>query len=172
MTLWGLAYGSARAIVWIITPPVLALTLLLADLITMTGALTIGLFCAVALFFYLMPKQRIDWISQPLLNAFRQVVPAMSKTEKEALNAGNVWWDGALFSGQPNWQELLHHPTCHLTEEEQAYLDGPTQKLCTMLNDWQITHEDKDLPLKTWKAMKTCGMFGMIIPIQGVDTDQ
>ncbi|MES9866233.1 MAG: acyl-CoA dehydrogenase [Candidatus Thiodiazotropha sp. LLP2] len=164
MTFWGLAYGSARAIVWIITPPVLLISLLMADLISLTGCLVFGLPYAVALFFHLMPNQRRQWISQPLLKAFRSVMPSMSTTEKEALNAGNVWWDGELFSGQPNWQELLHQPACTLTEREQAFLDGPVNELCNMLDDWQITHEDKDLSPRVWEYIKTSGMFGMIIP--------
>ena len=164
MTFWGLAYGSARAIVWIITPPVLLISMLLADLISPAWTLAVGLPYAVSLFFYLMPEQRRQWITRPLLKAFREVMPAMSKTEKEALNAGNVWWDGALFSGQPDWRELLHQPPCRLTEREQAFLDGPTETLCEMLDDWQITHEDKDLSPKIWDFIKQSGMFGMIIP--------
>ncbi|MCG8010515.1 MAG: acyl-CoA dehydrogenase family protein, partial [Candidatus Thiodiazotropha weberae] len=164
MTFWGLAYGSARAIVWIITPPVLLIALNLAGLVTPVGSLLVGLPYTVALIFYLMPEQRRQWISNPLLSAFRSVMPAISQTEKEALNAGNVWWDGALFSGQPNWQELIHQPACQLSEREQAFLDGPVDELCKMLDDWQITHEEKDLSPRIWEFIKTSGMFGMIIP--------
>ncbi|MEW8254008.1 MAG: acyl-CoA dehydrogenase [Candidatus Thiodiazotropha taylori] len=164
MTFWGLAYGSARAIVWIITPPVLLVALNLAGLVTPLGSLLVILPYAAALFFYLMPEQRKQWISKPLLAAFRSVMPAMSQTEKEALNAGNVWWDGALFSGQPNWQDLLHQPACQLDQREQAFIDGPVEELCKMLDDWQITHEDKDLSPRIWEFIKSSGMFGMIIP--------
>ncbi|MCU7936346.1 MAG: acyl-CoA dehydrogenase [Candidatus Thiodiazotropha sp. (ex Dulcina madagascariensis)] len=164
LALWGLAYGSARAIVWILLPPVLLTSLQLANLLTPAWALPSWLLFAGALFFYLLPEQRRQWITRPLLNAFREVMPAMSSTEKEALNAGNVWWDGELFSGQPNWRQLLRQPKCHLTEREQAFLDGPVQTLCEMLDDWHITHEAKDLPPKTWEFIKQSGLFGMIIP--------
>jgi acyl-CoA dehydrogenase len=164
ITLWALAYGSARAIVWIVTPPALLISLQMANLISPAWSLTIGLPYGVALFFYLMPEQRRHWITIPLFQAFRKVMPSMSITEKEALNAGNVWWDGALFSGQPNWQELLNQPPCRLTDLEQNFLEGPTETLCEMLDDWHISHEVKDLPPKIWDFIKQSGMFGMIIP--------
>ncbi|MCU7863030.1 MAG: acyl-CoA dehydrogenase [Candidatus Thiodiazotropha sp. (ex Lucinoma borealis)] len=164
VTLWGLAYGSARAIVWIVLPPVLLISLQLANLLTPAWTIPLwGLF-AISLFFYLMPEQRRQWITQPLLNAFQKVMPLMSTTEKEALNAGNVWWDGELFSGQPNWRQLLRQPQCHLTEREQAFLDGPVQHLCERLDDWHITHQQKDLPADIWDFIKQSGLFGMIIP--------
>jgi acyl-CoA dehydrogenase len=164
MTLWGLAYGSAQAIVWIITPPVLLITLLLANLISPTGVLIIGLPYAVSLFFYLLSEQRRQWISKPLLQAFRNVMPSMSAAEKEALNAGNAWWDRTLFSGQPDWRELLQQPACRLSEREQAFLDGPVEVLCQMLDDWRITHEEKDLPQEIWDYIKRSRVLGMIIP--------
>ena len=80
-------------------------------------------------------------ISRPLLDIYRKMVPKMSSTEKEALEAGNVWWDGELFSGMPNWDVLMSMPSPKLSTEEQAFLDGPCNELCMMLDDWEISHE-------------------------------
>ncbi|MEW8585069.1 MAG: acyl-CoA dehydrogenase, partial [Candidatus Thiodiazotropha sp.] len=164
LTLWGLAYGSARAIVWILLPPILLISLQLADLVTPLGALPLWLIYAATLFFYLKPQLRRRWITRPLLTAFQRVMPSMSSTEKEALNAGNVWWDGELFSGQPDWNRLLRQPQCQLTAREQAVLDGPVERLCEMLDDWHITHERQDLPPEVWQFIKQSGFFGLIIP--------
>lgn len=103
-------------------------------------------------------------VSEPLLGWFRKVMPAVSQTEQEALDAGTVWWDGELFSGRPDWSKLLAYPVPRLSAEEQAFLDGPVEALCAMLDDWQITHELNDLPPEAWAFIKEHGFFGMIIP--------
>ncbi|MGD9171644.1 MAG: acyl-CoA dehydrogenase family protein, partial [Candidatus Thiodiazotropha sp.] len=164
LMLWGLAYGSAAAIVWILLPPILLISLQLAALMTPLGALPLWLIYATTLFFYLKPKLRRHWISKPLLTTFQKVMPSMSTTEKEALNAGSVWWDGELFSGQPDWHKLLRQSQCHLSAREQEFLEGPVQTLCDMLDDWEITYERRDLPPEVWQFIKQSGFFGMIIP--------
>jgi acyl-CoA dehydrogenase len=88
----------------------------------------------------------------------------MSRTEQEALEAGNVWWDGELFSGIPDWRTLLELPEPRLTGEERAFLDGPTEELCRMIDDWQITHELCDMPQTVWDFVKKKGFFALIIP--------
>ncbi len=107
---------------------------------------------------------RVKWLSAPLMKVFRKVTPAMSRTEQEALEAGSVWWDGELFSGKPQWNKLLSLPAPQLSKEEQAFLDGPVETLCNMLDDWQITQEDHDLPKEVWQYIKDNGFFSMIIP--------
>ncbi len=103
-------------------------------------------------------------IGNSILKIFRAIMPVMSDTEREALEAGTVWWDGELFCGRPRWRKLLAAPVPKLTEEEQAFLDGPVEKLCYMIDDWQITHELQALPPPVWDFMKDQGFFGMIIP--------
>src|SRR5574341_270209 len=105
-------------------------------------------------------------ISAPILRAFRNAMPTMSQTEREALEAGTVWWDAQLFSGRPDWPQLLAHPAPRLTSEEQAFLDGPVSELCALLDDWRITEEWRDLPPEAWKFIKEHRFFGMIIPKQ------
>jgi acyl-CoA dehydrogenase len=111
-----------------------------------------------------LAELRRDVVTRRLLPAFKRMLPRMSQTERDALEAGNVWWEGELFSGNPDWQKLLRLPQPALTNEEQAFLDGPTDELCSMLDDWKITHELADLPEKAWEFVKREGFFALIIP--------
>jgi acyl-CoA dehydrogenase len=103
-------------------------------------------------------------ITRPFMKTYLKLLPAMSQTEKEALEAGTVWWDGELFTGAPRWQKLLQAKPPQLSAEEQAFLDGPCEELCRMLDEWHITHELADLPPQVWQFLKTGGFFAMIIP--------
>ena len=107
---------------------------------------------------------RLQYISSPVFKLFRRALPGMSQTEKEALEAGSVWWDGNLFSGTPDWEELLAIDLAELTEEEKAFLNGPVEELCSLLDDWEITQRTKDLPEHIWRFIKQNGLFGLIIP--------
>ena len=107
---------------------------------------------------------RRDLVSRKLLTIYKRMLPAMSRTEREALEAGTVWWEGELFSGLPRWEKLMNMPVPRLSEEEQAFLDGPTEELCRMLDDWQITHELADMPPEIWAFIKKHRFFAMIIP--------
>jgi acyl-CoA dehydrogenase len=92
------------------------------------------------------------------------MMPAMSDTEREALEAGSTWWEAELFSGQPDWHKLLDYPTPRLSEEERAFIDGPVNELCRMIDDWEITEQLHDLPAPVWEFLKQQRFFGMIIP--------
>lgn len=107
---------------------------------------------------------RRDKISRPLLERIRGMLPTLSDTEQEALKSGTVDWDGELFSGSPDWQKLLDYPAAKLSAEEQAFLDGPVETLCAMLDDWAITHEHYDLPAEVWAFVRSNGFFGLMIP--------
>jgi len=107
---------------------------------------------------------RKSLITRPFLGAYLRLLPSMSQTEREALEAGTVWWDGELFTGAPQWQKLLAARPPRLSPEEQAFLDGPCEELCRMLDEWHITHERADLPPEAWQLLKTRGFFAMIIP--------
>jgi len=111
----------------------------------------------------LLVDVRVRWLSAPLFSWFRRTLPPMSQTEREAIDAGTVWWDGELFSGRPDWSTLLAYPKVQLTDEEQAFLDGPTDELCAMVTDWQIG-QDMDLPPQAWSHIKEQGFFALIIP--------
>ena len=107
---------------------------------------------------------RIRFISRPFLRIYRRMLPSMSQTEKDALEAGTVWWDGELFSGGPNWEKLMSATPPRLSAEEQAFLDGPCEELCRLTDDWDITHRRADLPPHIWDYIKAKGFFAMIIP--------
>jgi acyl-CoA dehydrogenase len=103
-------------------------------------------------------------VSRPLLGLFRRILPQVSQTEQEALEAGTVWWDGELFSGRPDWGKLLGYPKPALTAEERAFIDGPVEELCAMVDDWEVSHELHDLPPQAWQFIRDKGFIGMIIP--------
>ena len=109
---------------------------------------------------------RREKITRPLLEIYRKMLPTMSDTEREALEAGNVWWDGELFSGMPEWDRLMSFPAPELSDEEQAFVDGPCEQLCQMLDDWDICHERADMPKEVWDYIIEQRFFAMIIPKQ------
>ena len=103
-------------------------------------------------------------VTPHIFAAFRRILPVMSATERDALEAGTTWWDAELFSGRPDWKKLLKTPPPHLTDEEQAFLDNETEELCAMVDDWQSTQIWQDLPPHAWQFIKDKGFLGMIIP--------
>lgn len=107
---------------------------------------------------------RRDYFTKPLFKWAGSVMPPISETERDAIDAGTVWWDGELFSGNPDWNQLLAMPRATLTAEEQAFMDDPVRKLCAMVDDWKITWKDRDLPKEVWDFMREKKFFGMIIP--------
>jgi len=107
---------------------------------------------------------RREKITKPLLAIYRKMLPSMSSTEREALEAGNVWWDGELFSGMPDWDKLMSYPAPRLSEEEQAFIEGPCEELCRMIDDWAINHEIGDMPKEVWDYIIEKKFFAMIIP--------
>ncbi|MDO1920649.1 acyl-CoA dehydrogenase, partial [Escherichia coli] len=102
-------------------------------------------------------------ISAPVFRGFRKVMPPMSRTEKEAIDAGTTWWECDLFQGKPDCNKLHNYPQPRLTAAEQAFIDGPVEDACRMANDFQITHELADLPPGLWAYLKEHRFFAMII---------
>ena len=109
-----------------------------------------------------------DWrrayVTGPLLAFYRRQLPTLSDTEREAMQAGSVWWERELFSGRPDWQRLQDFADLPLRDDEQAFLDGPVERLCARLDDWRITHIDADLPPDVWQTLREEGFFGLLIP--------
>ncbi len=122
------------------------------------------LLIAVTTVLFAVPFLRRNIVSNLFLRIFRKLLPQISQTEQEALDAGTVWWESALFSGKPDWNKLLAYPKPGLTPEEKVFLDGPVEQLCAMLDEWQITHEHYDLPPHVWQFIKENKFFGLIIP--------
>jgi len=113
--------------------------------------------------FAVKPLRRL-LISNRLFGVYRKVMPKLSSTEREALEAGTVWWDAELFSGMPRWRRLLRQPAPHLSEREQEFIDGPVEELCLMLDDWEICDKHRDLPEAAWQFIRDNRFFSMIIP--------
>ncbi|NOQ88298.1 MAG: acyl-CoA dehydrogenase, partial [Gammaproteobacteria bacterium] len=109
---------------------------------------------------------RRNLFSKAIYKVMKKLMPTISQTEQEALDAGDVWWEAELFSGKPDFSFLQNLPKPELTKDEQAFLDGPVEKFCEMLDDWQITHVDYDLSPEAWQFAKDNGFFSLIIPKQ------
>src|SRR5450756_747847 len=161
---WVCAYHRLAAPVWtaVIAIGLAALTAAGGRSQTVIAAMWVA-FALGAVLLNPSPLRRA-LLSKPLLRLFRRILPQMSQTEREALEAGTVWWDGDLFSGKPDWNKLLAYPKPTLNAAERAFVDGPVEEVCAMMNDWQITHELHDLPPHVWQFLKDKGFFGMIIP--------
>ncbi len=106
---------------------------------------------------------RLQFISMPLLKLFKKIMPQMSETEKQAIDAGTTWFDAELFRGNPDWTKLHNSPQPRLSAQEKAFLDGPVEQVCAMVNDWHTTHEIADLSPEVWQFLKDNQFFAMII---------
>ncbi len=144
--------------------------LALADVVLMFAGMSgwVGflllLLIVAAFAFFAVDEVRKQWVSAPVMVMIRKNLPPLSATEREALEAGTVWWDAELFRGNPDWCVLLDTAAPRLSEAEQAFIDGPVETLCGMLDDWQISHELRDLPQPVWNYIRGNGFFAMIIP--------
>src|SRR5882672_5944586 len=107
---------------------------------------------------------RKTFLTRGIFRVFRRALPNMSSTEREALEAGTVWWDGELFTGNPNWQKLVSAKAPQLSAEERAFLDGPSDEICRMIDEFDVTHRRGDLSPQVWDFLKSKGFFAMIIP--------
>ncbi|MEZ8060288.1 acyl-CoA dehydrogenase FadE [Vibrio splendidus] len=144
-----------------------ALIVLTGTMVALTlfgGVAVTGWLCyLLTIAIFAVPAIRQAIISQKALSLFKKVLPAMSQTEKEALEAGTVWWEAELFKGKPEWKKLQNIADPKLSEAEQAFLDGPVNTVCEMVNDYQVTHELADLPPEVWQYLKDHKFFAMII---------
>ncbi|MGF1688250.1 acyl-CoA dehydrogenase FadE [Photobacterium japonica] len=144
---------------------VVAVTLTLGTLLDVIGQYSWLLFLVIALPLNL-PSVRKTLLSRPALTAFKNQMPEMSRTEKEAIHAGTVWWEADLFRGAPDWDKLHDTPAPQLSAEEKAFLEGPVEAICRQVNDFHVTHERADLPPEVWQYLKDHKFFAMIIDKQ------
>ena len=157
------AYHRLRLAVWAALTATLlvACWLLGANLAATIAAAVVVALIAVPL---LLPQIRKPFITAPLLKFYTRLLPPLSDTERTALESGTVGFEGQLFSGKPDWDQLLKLPKPELTAEEQAFLDGPCEELCRMTDDWDITHVRADLSPELWDYIKRNKFFGLNIP--------
>ncbi len=160
---WILAYHRANGLAWS-----LAFAAGAAALTSFGGspAASIAAWIAVAIFaaFSIVKPLRRALVTGPIFGLYKKILPQVSQTEQEALDAGSIWWDADLFSGKPDWKKMLAYPQATLSAEERAFIDGPVEELCGMLNEWDITHNRMDLPPEAWKFIREKGFLGIIIP--------
>jgi acyl-CoA dehydrogenase len=159
------AYHRTSLMTWaILSVAALAGAVLLdANLIATAVALAVFALVAVPLLHTGLRRRKL---TAPLLKIYTRMLPQLSDTEKTALEAGTVGFEGELFSGMPKWKDLLAQPKPELTAAEQAFLDGPVEEVLRMTNDWDITHVRADLPPEIWEFLGKHKFFGMIIPKQ------
>lgn len=139
-----------------------ALLMVIGTFFNIIGIVSWLLFAVIALPLNI-DNIRQQFISLPLLTLFKKIMPEMSETEQQAIDAGTTWFEADLFRGNPNWSKLHNYPQPRLSTEEKNFLEGPVQELCSMVDDWQITHEMADLPPEIWQYLKDNKFFAMII---------
>jgi acyl-CoA dehydrogenase len=158
-----LLYTSATGIAWTLAfAALLALSWTASLLPFWLNVASTALFVVAVVVLNVVPLRRL-LLSDRILAVFRNVMPPMSQTEREAIEAGTVWWDAELFSGRPNWAKLLAVPAAQLTPEEQRFLTREVDELCSMVSDWETTNVYKDLPPPVWQFIKDKGFLGMSI---------
>ncbi len=160
--LWACAFYRAPYKVWVPVITALLLVYSFVSCITWWLLLIFWVLLAVGVFFTVIPQTRKMLVSKPMLKVFRHLLPPISDTEREALEAGDVWFEGELFSGAPDWQKLFKLDKPTLTAEERDFIDNQTETLCAMIDDWDIVQKG-DMPKKVWSYLKKEGFFGLII---------
>lgn len=159
--IWALFYFEASRTVGSVLAIV---TAILCSVLITPWSLLLGVPIIIASIILLITPLRDTLISRPAFKVLSNAMPSMSTTEREALDAGTSWWEKELFMGAPDWEKFDQYPYPVLSAEEQAFLDNEVQQLCSMLDEWQIHHQDKDLPPEVWQFIKDNGFLGLIIP--------
>jgi acyl-CoA dehydrogenase len=155
--------GARPALGWLGMGAVLALLWRPQGVLPDGWALGLGVPWAVLLLLLGVPPVRRALVTPSVMRALGRALPTMSATERAALEAGTVWWEGQLFSGAPQWQRLLDFRPRELSERERAFLAGPVEELCRLCDDWLVVQAG-DLPPKAWELIKSRGFLGLIIP--------
>ncbi|MES1925199.1 acyl-CoA dehydrogenase [Salinisphaera sp. T31B1] len=161
---WTLAYRGASLMTWSAAVIVYFALLALVGAIAWPGVIFATVVFVPLLVLFNVTALRRRWVSKPIFAGFKAVLPPMSETEREALEAGSTWWETEMFRGKPDWQYLLDFKRTRLTDEEQSFLDNETEQLCDLLDEWEITHELKDLPQAAWDHIREHRFFAMLIP--------
>ncbi len=120
---------------------------------------------AIAIGLMLLPFLRRNLITRWIFAGITRLklLPTISETEKEAIEAGNAWVEKEFFTGKPDWNFILQEPYPEVTPDIQAFLDNQVETACKLATDWQI-YQHKDLPSTLWKYLKHEKFFGMMIP--------
>ncbi|WP_206952589.1 acyl-CoA dehydrogenase [Trinickia acidisoli] len=158
-----LIFNEAAALWWLVTLCVWIGLASLTDAAGFAGSLVLGIVLIVPALIVTLTPLRRALVSKRVLTLFRRALPDMSPTERDAIEAGTVWWDAELFTGRPDWDALLAHGPPVLTDEERAFVDNECAKLADLANDWETTARWQDLSPQAWQYIKQQGFLGMII---------
>ncbi|MCF5251488.1 acyl-CoA dehydrogenase, partial [Pseudomonas sp. PA-5-4B] len=161
-----LAYRQAAAALWLSVGLVWLALGYLFNVVAGFGASVAAILVVLPAVLMTIKPLRRTLLTSKALGLFRTIMPAMSDTERAAIESGTVWWDAELFSGKPNWQRLLQAAPASLSAEEQAFLDNEVETLCDIANDWETTQVWQDMSPEGWQYTKDAGFLGMIIPKQ------
>ena len=161
-----LIFTEAAAIWWLVTLGAWLAIVAPTHAAGVVGCVVFGIvFVLPAFILALVPLRRV-LISDRVLAWFRRALPEMSSTERDAIEAGTVWWDAELFTGRPDWDALLAHGPPVLSDEERAFVDDECATLADLANDWESTARWQDLSPQAWEYVKRRGFLGMIIDKQ------
>jgi acyl-CoA dehydrogenase len=164
--IWTAAFFQLSIIVWTASIGAVLLIITLLGFLPAVALIIIWFGYLVAASFANLHPLRQRYIVRPALKRLQKQMPSISKTEREAIEAGNTWWEKELFCGRPDWKKLFSIPRPALSQEEQDFLNHQVEKLCSMLNDWDIIFNKRDLPKEIWDYLKNERFFGMAIAKQ------
>lgn len=161
---WLSAFFQFSILLW--TALIGAALILLTSLgyLTSVTMVIIWVFYLVAALLANLHGLRERFLIKPALKKLQSQMPAISATEREALEAGNTWWEKELFCGRPHWPKLFDIPQPALSQDEQQFLDNQVNHLCNMLDDWNINHQAYDMPENVWNYLKQEKFFGLVVP--------
>ena len=159
--LWAIFYFELSRLM---ATAIIILASLFAAIFISPWSLLLGLPLIILSLIVVIDPLRKSLITQPAYKALAKAMPSMSSTEREALDAGTSWWEKELFMGAPDWKKFDGYVYPTLSAEEQSFLDHEVEHLCGLLNEWEIHHHLKDLPVEAWQYIKEQGFLGLIIP--------
>jgi alkylation response protein AidB-like acyl-CoA dehydrogenase len=158
------AFYQLSALRWTILLGIVLFSLTSLDLLPPLFAGIVWVCFLIAALFANLSSFRQRYLIASVLPLLKKKLPPISATEREAIEAGNTWWEKQLFSGSPRWQDLFTIPKPTLALEEQYFLNNQVDELCAQLDDWQILFEERNLSQSVWNYLKKEKFFGMVIP--------
>ncbi|RJS95307.1 acyl-CoA dehydrogenase [Salinisphaera sp. Q1T1-3] len=161
---WLMAYKGVSRVTWSAVTVVYFLGLALFGVIGWVGLLIAAIIFGTPIVIFNSASLRKQWVTKRVFAAFKRVLPPMSDTEREALEAGSTWWETEMFRGKPDWSYLLNFQRTQLTAEERSFIDNETDTLCAMLDEWEILNERHDIPPEGWDYIRENKFFAMLIP--------
>lgn len=163
VVVFALALRQAPLWQWALAALVLGLAFKINAGFGFDGGLVLALLPAIVLGLLAYKPVRKLVFTGPAYGFVKSILPRVSRTEQEALDAGTTGWDAELFSGRPDWEKLSSIRPLTLSEEEKAFLAGPVETVCAMIDDWDTRNNRADMSPEVWQFLKDNGFLGMLI---------